>query len=100
MLIRVYVDIKVVFELTEEAFKLFDLLPVFQLLRHEILGKLLGLKYLCLFLDEGGVLVIELEVSLNKLHEEELVIADKLVDARLSILGGVFLVAFIGNLVA
>lgn len=70
MLIVVLIDLQVFFELSKIALKLLYLLPIFEFLVLDLHEEGLNVLSLSFLIDVGDVLIIEFEVSLNKLHEK------------------------------
>ena len=100
MLVAVFVNLQVLLKLSEVGLKLFDPLSILQLLGHELLGELLHIGRFHLLIDEGEVLLVELEVGVHELHEEEVVVVDEGGQSRLGIEGGALRVALIGDLLS
>lgn len=88
MLVAVFIYLQILLKLAEVGLKLFDPLPILQLLGHELLGELLHIGCFHLLTDEGKVLLVELEVGVHELHEEEVVVVDKGGQSCLGIEGG------------
>jgi hypothetical protein len=100
MLIVVVINLQVFFELAKIALKLFNLLPIFEFLGLELHEEGLYVLSFSFLIDVGDVLVIEFEVSLYKLHEKQVVIADKGGQSGLGVDSGGLGVSFIRNLIS
>jgi hypothetical protein len=77
MLIVVLINFQVFPELSKIALKLFDFLPVLKFFGLQLHKEGLNVLSFRLLIDVGNVLIIEFEVSLDKLHEKKVVITDK-----------------------
>lgn len=100
MLIVVLINLQVFFELSKITLKLFNLLPIFEFLGLELHEEGLYVLSFSFLIDVGDVLIIEFEVSLNKLHEKQVIIADKGCQSGLGVDSGSLGVSFIGNLIS
>ena len=77
MLIVPLIGLDILAKLYEIAVELLDLLPVLELLGHEVPHELLQIGRICFFRDEGQVLIVESEVAIDQLGEEKIVIVDE-----------------------